>query len=223
MRIGSRACRSLVLASAMASMMLVPTAVVAEDTCQEPAPQRPVDVQGVTWTGTVLRDEAVGKPDDLGIEQWVIVFDVERVYANAHRTANPYGQRLSAGHRFRVGNSSCGRPGNLGLTVGEHYLFSTAAFLGDVTPPQGTAAWLLDGSHAALVDMYPTSDPATVFSDATDIEAALALVAPNAGLPPTDVAADKVSGPPLVSALLVVGFLLTCASLIARPMRRRGW
>jgi hypothetical protein len=192
-------------------------AAAAGDRCTGWAPERPSDVRGITWTGTVSSNQPTAPVAPNGYQPWSITFEVDRVYAGSDKVKLPYGRGLRAGEQFRVTSSNCGQPGGLGLTPGKRYLVSTRGFPGSTLKAVATAAWLLDGENATVVSMYKDRDPAQAFRTPTTLGEVLALVVVKP--PPTDSSALPQPAPlelPMLVAGLAVGLWLAARLRHAR-------
>ena len=202
-------------------------AVRADDTCGPVMPRKLAWVRGYTFSGTVTRiapaiPGSYPRLDPASGVDMFFTFRLDHVYAQPQDAkpdtaeTNPDGIVLQAGGSLRLNGESC--DGIRGFRAGVHYLVSVGTLSNPVGPT--SAAWQLDGDQARLVPMYPAgaaSHMARLLAAAQTLRDALALVAPEASLPPTSTepAAPK---PPANSGAAV---LLALAALVGLLFGRR--
>jgi hypothetical protein len=189
--------RSLATTCAAISLLFSATTAAAENPCLEANPLTVSDVAGASWLGRVLSiDTSIGL-------QPAYTFAVEQVYAGGN-------SELQAGKTIRLLSAGCFRV--VGLDVGAQYLVSTTA-----VPNQGglyfssnLAAWRINDDRASFVLMWPDKPVGAMFGSVRTLRAAVALVAPNADLPETDMmrpGTDR-SGGDASGPLWLIGFAL---------------
>jgi hypothetical protein len=155
----------------------------AENPCNEETPHDLADVIGYTWSGTIT-----------SIKGAQISMKIDHVYANGGHGPYPLPE-FRAGNTLLLVNDDCSRV--FGLSAGPRYLMSTH----DPNPwvrPDGTQihtivrpefiAWELHGSKASLVDSGGLRPFLPEFLKPRTLTEALALIAPDAVMPPTDAA-----------------------------------
>lgn len=166
-----------VAATALASLAIFSAAPAhGEDTCVADAPHEPAAIRGLTWTGTVVGIKK-DRVDDVGIEHWTIDFAVDHVYAHDPDRDFPKGATLAAGEAFALPSDTCGRRGDMGLTVGGRYLVS-AGFVTDQGSSLGNLAiWALDGERPTIVPgLYETSFVSPAITGVRTLGEALTLL-----------------------------------------------
>ena len=135
-------------------------------------------MQGHTWAGTVTSATPSGAPK-LGVEPWVITFDVDHVYADRTEPDVPT-PSIEVGQPLALPSNTCGRSGDMGLRPGHRYLVSTSSF-GDGTSIGSIVAWEIDGEQLLLApQMYKTTTIGPQFEAVKTLQEALALVVPQA-------------------------------------------
>jgi hypothetical protein len=180
------------------------------DQCRPHMPDRASDAQGYTFLGNVTAI-AARTSDELGS----FTFAVDRVFANANDPAtNPNQLVLRAGTPLILPSASC--EGIRGFRTGEQYLVSTSNLLEPAGPD--SVAWLVTGEDLLLVRMYPLLGDERL-ADAHTLAEALALVAPDAAVPPTATFEPQVADAPVDERLPIV--ILVAAAAVSAMLRRR--
>ena len=239
-----RTCRRLVACARLAvltgTFALVAVAAPsarAEDPCPPDAPRHVAAVQGHTWSGSVVSADEDG-PAKLGVQPWVIVFDIDKVFADRHDAEVPTAS-IEPNQRFELPSNTCGRPGDMGLRPGHRYLISTSSF-GDGTSIGSIIAWEIGTDGLTLVPgMFKTSAVGPQFAAVKTLDQALALLvpkavvatpiadSPTAGSVASPRPVDTTSGEGIPSVLAFMGILVAVTGLalgseIVLLARRRG-
>jgi hypothetical protein len=231
-----RLMRCLIPTVALAVAMTLAPAASAEDVCAPNAPQQSSEVQGLTWSGTVVAVQQTGVTDE-GVEQWTITIDVDHVYAHLPGHDFPATAVLAPGARLNLPSDNCGRDGDMHLRVGGRYLVSTA-FIDQGTSIANLVAWELDGLAVRLVPgLFKTSFVAPEFVNVTSLQEALQLLGidappdtaaptlvPSPSLAPSGIPPGEGAMPPATWALIGLGILAVALGSLAwsRSTRRRG-
>lgn len=172
---------------------------LAEDPCPPDAPRHVAAVAGHTWSGTVTSAAPTGA-SKLGVADWLITFDVDRVYADRVDPNLP-GLPIVVGHPFSLPSNTCGRAGDMGLKVGGRYLASTSSFA-DGTAIGSIVAWRIAADVVSLVPMYKTTAIGPEFAAPHSLDEVVALVVPGSVNPSestTEIPAATPTGEPAPS------------------------
>jgi hypothetical protein len=236
-RVSSALLAAWIFAAAASLVVAPPT--WAEDTCVAAAPFQPLDVVGLTWSGSVIQIRKIGF-DDVGYERWIIVMAVDHVYAHLPGHDIPAGSVLAAGAQFELPSDNCGRKGDMGMRVGGRYLVSAAFVAATGTSLTNLIVWQIDGAGARIPQgLYQVPLDSTELASVASVDQALSVLGVQAqptpsprpsGVGPTASAGTRQpSAPPAasvsVSVVGLVGLAATIAALAAvvwrGQMRRR--
>ena len=170
--------RSLTIMVVTMAMLFQVSPVVAENPCVEFNPLTVNDVAGATWVGRIL---SVDRTHEL---QPAYSISVDQVYAGANN-------ELQVGTAVKLVSGGC--HSLVGLEMGATYLLSTPAVPspGGLYFSRNLAAWRIRGDRASYVVMWPKTPVSNVFKSASTLQSVVALVAPNADLPETDMAPSR--------------------------------
>ena len=171
----ARSRRAILILTAIAGCLTISGAAVntnvLADTCEFGSPASVQDVRGYAFIGTLTAIRP------LGVKRYV--FDVETILAKPAGAQVP-GYR--AGGTLTIHSEQC--IGVYRLVKNGRYLLSTVDIEG--APMKSSAVWRLYGNDAHLVRMS-RQPGALELANADTVDEAVALVAPDAVLPPTDI------------------------------------
>jgi hypothetical protein len=179
---------------------------LAENVCVSLMPSDVADVQGYTWVGTITRTGST------------INFGVEHVYANHGAPGTSNMRKLESGSALDLPVEPC-NDRLAGFAVGDRYLMTTSSL--DTPTSDLSAAWRLVGERATFLLMHADKKFDTRLAAVKTLRDALALVAPDATLPPTSTSPSSVRSHQLADDNWVGIAVLLIGSLAGFAFRQR--